>query len=119
MKNQINEIHEENPQSDNSSEISTKKITLPVIALMLDFLPFAVFYLRFFNSGFESFAIMLFLLCPIVGLILGVVAISKGKKVVGKAGMIIAILAVSLPLLLATLIILFYVGVSTGIIALM
>ena len=99
-------------------QASQNRILLPLIALGLDFLPILM-------SGIMSFGIripavnLLMLLSPISGLILGIVALSKGKAHIGTIGKIIALLAVALPLAIVGLVIFFFVGAATGLISLM
>ncbi len=115
MDNQINK----SPEAPLSS--GKKKITLPVIALLLDILPVFMIYLSSFSllRGLTSVTIIATILSPVVGLILGVMALSQGKNVTGVFGRIIAIIAVALPLLFIGFIVVFFVGASTGLISLM
>jgi len=62
---------------------------------------------------------LLAILFPIAGLITGIAALRQGKEQIGRAGKIIAIIAIALPLLFVLLVILFFAGAVTGIISLM
>jgi len=69
------------------------KIVLPIIALMLNILPFLLFLMT--PSIIILFLISIF---PFIGFILGIVALCKGKKRIGTPGLVLASLAVAWPL---------------------
>ena len=94
------------------------KITLPLVALGLDLGPVLLIILSSLRIGNAVF-VLLFILAPAAGLITGTVALTRGKKRLGLAGMIIAIVAVALPLAFVALIISFFIGAATGMITLM
>lgn len=94
-------------------------IVLPLIALGLDLSPILLVYLSSFIQRFSSLAILFIVVMPIAGLVTGVVSLNRGKGRMGIAGKVIAIAAIVLPLALIALIIIFFIGASTGIISLM
>lgn len=108
MKNQINKLPKEN-------SASKKKVVLPIIALLFEISPFVFVTLR----GVNGVVLLLLLILPIVGFVLGVSSIRKGKAEIGIVGMIIAIIAVALPILMIGSIIVFFIGATTGIISFM
>ena len=106
------------------------KITLPLVALGLDFVPIFFFFLLFFIDAFgqSTFAgtilsspavLLLVLLSPAAGLIAGVIALNQGKKRIGRLGKTLAVIAVILPISAVIFIIVFFIGAATGMIALM
>ncbi len=109
MENQTNEI---------SRKISVKNkrpLLLSIAALLLEILPFILLSL----VGGNGFALLLLLMAPIAGLILGVDLLRKGKKNIGIFAMIGAVIAVALPILLIGVIVVLFIGITTGLIPLM
>jgi len=93
---------------------------MPVVAVVLDILPALWVLLGLTaNSSIMSPVFLLVLLAPIAGMLLGVISICRGREKTGKAGMILAVIAVALPLALIAGVILFFIGAMTGIIPLM
>jgi hypothetical protein len=99
----------------------TKGIVLPIIALGLDFAPVLIFVLLFSLLRADVSAILLLpvLLAPVIGVILGVAALRRGKERTGIIGKIIAITAIALPLGFVAFVIIFFIGASVGLIPLM
>jgi dolichyl-phosphate-mannose--protein O-mannosyl transferase len=95
------------------------EIGLPIIALGLDLLPVLILMNQHVLTWMSASALLFVLLLPIAGLITGVVSLSRGKGRISKAGKIISIIAIALPLALVALIIAFFIGVTTGVISLM
>jgi len=96
----------------------TAKPVMPIIAVVLDILPVLIIIIsrRFPMSAL----IFLFtLLMPIAGMVLGIVCLYLGKQRMGKAGIILAFIAVGLPLSFIAFILIFFIGASTGLIRLM
>lgn len=108
MKNRIYKLPKENLTSK-------KKVVLPIIALLFEILPFVFVTFR----GISGVVLLLMLILPIVGFILGVSSLHKERAKIGTVGMIIAIIAVALPILLIGAIIVFFIGATTGIISFM
>jgi len=100
-------------------ETQKNKIGLPLIALGLDFLPVLLVYINSLTQGAISFILLLIVALPIAGLITGIVALSQGKGKIGIVGKIIAIIAIALPVIVIALIVIFFIGVATGLISLM
>ena len=94
------------------------KLTLPLLSLGLVFMPIAVFLAARYVlvAGIPMLFALLF---PIAGVVTGIAALRQGKEQIGKAGKIIAIISIALPLLLVLLVVLFFIGAVTGIISLM
>ena len=97
---------------------NTNGIGLPLIALGLDILPVLLLYLASFARS-TSFILLFIVLVPIAGLITGITALIRGKGQIGIISKMIAIIAVALPLAAVAFILLFFVGVMTGVISLM
>ena len=112
MKSKLNNTQEE------KTIRRINKIRLPLIALSLDFLPI-IFVVLGLRVGLAAVYNLLTLLLPVAGLITGVIYLSRGKDKISKLGKILAIIAIALPLSVVTFIILFFIGVTTGIISLM
>lgn len=92
-----------------------KSLLTPIVALLLECVPFALLYSGFFGS----LILLLLLICPIIGLILGVSSLRKGKKTIGLSGMVLSALAVIFPAGLICFILYFFIGITTGLIPLM
>ena len=110
MEDQITTAQETNP----TPAIRHKnKIGLPLIALGLELVPIP---LMFLSSLFESssslllsFLLLLVALLPVAGLVAGIFALSRGKKRIGTAGMVLSIIAVALPVLIVILSLVFFI----------
>jgi len=100
-------------------ESSKKEIGLPLVALGLDLAPVLILALGSIIRGVSSFGLLFVVLLPIAGLITGVVSLAVGKSRMGKIGKILAIIAISLPIAFVLSIIVFFIGVTTGLISLM
>lgn len=108
----------ENQRNENSENISVKnkkQLWLSIVALLLEILPFMLLML----VGGNGFTLLFLLIAPIAGLILGVDLLRKGKKNIGIFAMTGAIIAIALPSLLIGCIIVFFIGITTGLIPLM
>ena len=95
------------------------KIGLPLIALGLVIVPVLIgFFDRLFNSapfGVEAFVYLFLVLSPIAGMITGIVALVRGKGRIGLAGKVLAIAAISLPVIFIVFPILYLsIGMATG-----
>ena len=117
MDNQPTVETDMNTQS-NAVRQSQNRILLPLIALGLDFLPIFMGYLMSFGIRIPAVNLLM-ILSPISGLILGIVALSKGKAHIGTIGKIVALFAVALPLAIIGLVIFIVVGAATGLISFM
>ena len=95
------------------------KIGLPLLALSLDAFPVLIIFLGQFLNAFSAFVLLLLVMSPIAGVILGVVSLNRGKTQIGMAGKVIAIIAIVIPTAIATLFISFLIGAETGLISLM
>lgn len=100
-------------------KISQPKTVLAIIALLFDLVPIVIVYLLIGSPYIGSITIMLIILSPIIGLVLGVAALSSGNTKIGTTGKVIAIMAVALPLLFMGFILLFFIGAVTGLISFM
>lgn len=94
------------------------KIGRPLIALGLDLLPFIWIFISYIDV-YILISPLVIILSPIAGLILGISALSRGKKYNGLLGNILAIITIAIPVSLVVLIIVLYIGAATGIISLM
>lgn len=94
------------------------KIGIPLIALGLDLLPFIWIFISYIGV-YILISPLVIILSPIAGLILGISALSRGKKYNGLLGNILAIITIAIPVSLVVLIIVLYIGAATGIISLM
>ena len=98
------------------------KIIMPLIALILAVVPLAVLLvINFFliNVGTGGWLILVCLLSMANGLVFGIMSLTKGKKKIGKIGMILSITAIVFAASPALFVIGFMIGVSTGLISLM
>ena len=100
-------------------EIRKNGIGLPITALGLDLAPALIIFLGSIIRGLTSVTLLFTVLFPVAGLITGIVSLTLGKDRIGKIGKILAIIAISLPLALVLSIIVFFIGVVTGLISLM
>ena len=94
-------------------------IGLPLIALGLVLLPVVLLFITSLIREAIPFINLLVILLPVAGLITGAIELIKGKARIGLAGKIIAIIAVALPLACVAAILVFFAGVTTGVISLM
>lgn len=102
MENQFNNV----PEKKLATNIQQKaKIGLPIIALALDFAPILFVFLA---SLHEAFLVLLLIgiFSPIIGIILGIIALCQGRKRIGTAGIIISIIAIILPIIFVITVIL-------------
>ena len=110
MENQIAGV-----QGSEMSLPEKKEMGLPILALMLGFIPFFSFFIAFFlrmSSGLLLFS----LIFPILGIIIGIVSLCKGKKRIGMAGVVVSIIAIVLPIgFVAVTIIIIAASISSGI----
>ena len=88
---------------------------LPTVALLLEGAPFVLPFLGV-NGGM---LLLLILLCPIGGLVMGVSSLRKGKKALGAMGLVLTILAILFPIAFLGFVIFSFVGIATGLIPLM
>lgn len=108
-------MENQSPKFQKERSSGRKRVALPIAALSLEIFPF-LFLGLFTGSGF---IMLLTMSCPVVGLVLGILSLCMKKPQIGLAGKIIAIVAVSIPVLLIGAIMVFFVGASTGVIPLM
>jgi hypothetical protein len=117
MEDNLNEIQQD---SNSKADIQRKNnIVLPLIALGLDLFPILVITIGSLGLNLPGVMFLFALLSPIGGFVLGISALAKGKKVIGRRGKILAIIAVALPAAFVALIIIFFIGAATGLISLM
>jgi len=94
-------------------------IVLPLIALGFDVVSVILFFIASTGLPFSNIIIIFALLLPIAGIITGVIALCRGKRRNGIFGMIIAIVAIALPLSVIVFIGVIFIGIVTGAIAFM
>ena len=94
-------------------------LRLPLIALGLDFAPILLIALTSRVAGLQGLLFLLVLLCPVAGLITGIMAFVRGRGSLSLAAKIIAGVAILLPFSFIVLIVLLFVGAATGVISLM
>ena len=116
MKNKITDSQDQNSMTTIHRK---NEIGLPLLALGLDLIPILLVFLSSLGLGLPSFVLLFMVLSPIVGLITGVISLSRGKERIGIVGKILAITAIALPLILVIIIVIFFIGVATGVISLM
>jgi len=116
MENQFNDTQDTKPENVISQK---KEVGLPLLALGFSVLPFLVYYLFSGLGSFASILLLYLVLSPIAGLITGILSLTKGKRRIGTIGIIISIIAITIPLAIVVLIVIFFIGVSTGMISLM
>ena len=96
---------------------SKNGVSVPLIALGLDLFPVLIILLSsrlYVLSSFFLFA----LLAPLAGMITGVTYLSQAKGRTG-AGKVIAVIATALPLAFIALVVVIFIGATTGVISLM
>jgi hypothetical protein len=97
------------------------EIRLPLIALGLVLASILVIllfeYLQLYLYMTLSFILLMALLLQIAGFVAGVASLRRGKKRIGLAGKIIAIVAIVVPLIPIAFIIIFSIGLTTGVIS--
>ena len=72
---------------------SEKKLNLPMVALMLNIIPYFLFLI--WRDVFMLFFISIF---PIAGFKVGIVALCHGKRRIGTLGQVISVIAIAWPL---------------------
>ena len=97
-----------NAKSTDSEGVTAnkKKSALPIVALLLNVIPFLYFI-------WNPDVIMLFLISifPFAGFIAGIVALCSGKKRIGTPGVILSALAIAWPIVFVAVVMLFsYTG---------
>ena len=115
---------DDKPESNSEKPVQNKnKIGLPLIALSLGLFPVLLFLLlsalRGGRGGLTSLIMLVMVSSPVAGMMMGISALRIGKASIGTAGMIIAGIAVVLPLILLAVPVVFLIGVTTGLITLM
>ena len=73
-----------------------KNITLPVIAIILDFSPVLFSFLASLSTMFLSL-FLISILAPVIGIITGIIALCQGRKRIGIIGTVLAVIAISAP----------------------
>jgi hypothetical protein len=123
MENKPIGTQDENPTPEENSK---NKVVLPVIAVWLSFSPVVFFFVLFIISiipgAFELALpplLLLTVLSPIAGVIIGVISLSRGKKRIDPVGRKLAIIAIVVPLSFVALVLTFSIGAATGLIPLM
>lgn len=113
MNNELN--NQKNTPID--TDTHHKSIVLPLIALGLVLVPFIFVLLSIYGIRIPMYSLFA-ILSPMVGCIVGIVALQR-KKRISLTGRIIAIIAVALPLAFVALVIIFFIGAVTGLVPLM
>jgi chromate transport protein ChrA len=94
------------------------RLKWPLVSISLVVVPILLL-----SSGWTPFlfspVLLVLLLSPFVGMAIGILALTKGKKQIGIVGMVIAIVAIVLPSAAILAIVVALVGVTTGMIPLM
>jgi len=116
VENQFNDTQDVKPETALNQK---NEIGLPLLALWFSVFPFLLNYLFSGVGSFSSFLLLFLVLSPIAGLITGVSSLKRGKRRIGLIGIVISIIAIIIPLAFVALILVFYIGVATGIISLM
>ncbi|MDR1083386.1 MAG: hypothetical protein LBP22_00635 [Deltaproteobacteria bacterium] len=118
IKNKLIDAQDVNSMAAETSEYNGNdeiEIGLPIYALILDLLPVLIVFLdRYAGGRLPAFVFLVAVLAPIAGLTAGIVSLSKGKARIGLVGLILAIVAIALPLSIIGIIVLFFIGVHTG-----
>ncbi|MCL2059824.1 MAG: hypothetical protein FWH01_12355 [Oscillospiraceae bacterium] len=109
------------PDTPATPDAPTKKdIRMPLTALGLVLCPiFFIFLDSIGRFSLTSAALLPIVIAPFAGLIVGVASLAKGKGKIGALGKTFAIIAIVLPLSVVALVVAFFVGAATGLIALM
>ena len=103
--------------TDSRDEKISAVISLPLVALGLDLFP--VLMIFFSRRSISSFSLLFMLMLPVIGVIMGVSSLRRGKGRRYLAGNIIAIVAVALPVFFVVFVIVIFIGIVTGVISLM
>ena len=88
------------------------ELGLPLLALFLSCVTFFPLFSEALGLRLLSIIILYVLLAPIVGMIIGIVALCKGKARIGASGIIISIVSIVMPPIYAFIDALF-IGVAT------
>jgi len=100
-------VDTQNVDYENTTRIE-KKLGLPIVALLLNVLPFI-----YFVVNPDVIMLILISLFPFCGVIIGIVALCYGKKRIGTLGVILSIFAIVWPIIFVAAVVLFsYTGVS-------
>ena len=105
-----------NNQGEDSPETTHNKssIAWPIIAVALALLPVLIFFLSVIRANLPFDTIAFVLLSPIVGLVLGIAILSRGKARVSLAGRVLSIIAVIIPLSYLAYVVVIMISLQTG-----
>ena len=88
---------EQNPndvQNTSSTILIEEKLGLPLTALLLNIIPYFLFL-----GQPNVFILLLIGIFPVIGVVVGIVALCYGKKRIGKLGQVISIIAIAWPII--------------------
>ena len=85
---------ESKPTDMQNTNECNEKSHLPLVALLLNIIPFLLFLM-----GRDVIFLVLISIFPISGFIIGMVALCYGKKRIGTSGVVISIIAIAWPLI--------------------
>ncbi|MDR0489159.1 MAG: hypothetical protein LBG99_07180 [Propionibacteriaceae bacterium] len=95
-------------------------VGLPLLALGLVFLPVLVGYIVTWMGVYITGVVLLITMVgPIAGLIIGAICLSRAKNRIGVVGVILAAIAVAIPVIIIVFVLFFFIGAYTGLISLM
>lgn len=91
-----------------------KKITLPLIAVCLSFLPIVMFSLQATSEINIPLLSLWVILAPIAGCVTGIYLLGQKKASLSLGGKMLALLAIAAPLTVVGAILALFIGVATG-----
>lgn len=91
------------------------QLYLSIIALALDFAPLLFTLVMWGHSTLLFLFFVSAVICPMAGLAVGVCALCQGKQNIGRAGQIIAVIAITIPILLILAVIVIIILMSAGV----
>lgn len=116
-------MHNKTNDSQNKNTASSKgrmnDISLSLLAVCFSASPFLMIYLNSIGLRLPSYMLLLGVLFPFVGLIFGMMILTRGKGRITKLGRLFSFLAIALPLSIVAFIVIVFIGVVTGIVPLM
>jgi len=115
----INNVEKNEAVINKSASQIKNRLRLPLLALGFDILPIIIINISSYFYVLQSFTLLFMIVSPVAGVVTGVAYLARGRARTCEKGRFIAAAAVALPVICFAFIILFYVGVSTGLIILM
>ena len=106
MENKSVDTQDTSPET---TELQNNKIGLPLLALTLVIIPALLALLNMLGLYLPPFAALIMIISPIIGLVLGIMALDKKDGQIGKARKILATTAIAIPLIFVAIILIIFI----------